>query len=171
MIEILNSALYPNSPAGSTSNSLALSEDEKTLYIANADNNCLAVFDVGNPGYSKSKGFIPTGWYPTCVRVIKNTIYVTNGKGLTSKPNPDGPSPVSKDEAIAHHADLQKTKVQYIGGLFTGTLQAIPTPDVNKMSVYSQLVYKNTPYSKEKEMVSNGEKGNPIPTRVGDLSP
>ena len=171
VIEILNSALYPNSPAGSTSNSLALSEDEKTLYIANADNNCLAVFDVGNPGYSKSKGFIPTGWYPTCVRVIKNTIYVTNGKGLTSKPNPDGPSPVSKDEAIAHHADLQKTKVQYIGGLFTGTLQAIPTPDVNKMSVYSQLVYKNTPYSKEKEMVSNGEKGNPIPTRVGDLSP
>ncbi|MCK9412354.1 MAG: bifunctional YncE family protein/alkaline phosphatase family protein [Prolixibacteraceae bacterium] len=171
VIEILNSALYPNSPAGSTANSLALSDDEKTLYIANADNNCLAVFDVGNPGYSKSKGFIPTGWYPTCVRVIKNTIYVTNGKGLTSKPNPDGPSPVSKDEAIAHHADLQKTKVQYIGGLFTGTLQSIPTPDLNKMALYSQLVYKNTPYSKEKEMVSNGEKGNPIPTRVGDLSP
>jgi hypothetical protein len=171
VIEILNSALYPNSPAGSTSNSLALSEDEKTLYIANADNNCLAVFDVSNPGYSKSKGCIPTGWHPTCVRVIKNTIYVTNGKGLTSKPNPDGPSPVSKDEAVARHADLQKTKVQYIGGLFTGTLEAISTPDANKMALYSQLVYKNTPNSKEKEMVSNGEKGNPIPTGVGDLSP
>ena len=170
-IEILNSALYPGSPSGSTTNSLALSEDEKTLYIANADNNCLAVFDVSNPGNSKSKGFIPTGWYPTCVRVIGNTIFVTNGKGLTSKANPLGPSPVSKKEAVAHHADIKNTKVQYIGGLFTGTLQAISKPDATQLGIYSQSVYKNTPYSKEKEMYSAGEKGNPIPTRVGDLSP
>ena len=46
VIETLNSALYPDSPPGSTPNSVALSNDEKTLYIANADNNCLAVFDV-----------------------------------------------------------------------------------------------------------------------------
>ncbi len=170
-IEILNSALYPGSPSGSTTNSVALSEDEKTLYIANADNNCLAVFDVSNPGNSKSKGFIPTGWYPTCVRVIKNTIFVTNGKGLTSKANPLGPSPVSKKEAVAHHADIKNTKVQYIGGLFTGTLQSIPKPEATKLGIYAQAVYKNTPYSKEKEMYSAGEKGNPIPTRVGDVSP
>jgi DNA-binding beta-propeller fold protein YncE len=173
VIEILNSALYPGSLSGTTTNSVALSADEKTLYIANADNNCLAVFDVSNPGKSSSKGFIPTGWYPTCVRVIKNTIYVANGKGLTSKANPYGPSPVSKKEAVAHHADIQKvkTKVQYIGGLFTGTLQAIPEPLSNQLSVYSQSVYKNTPYSKEKEMISSGETGNPVPSRVGDLSP
>ena len=170
-IEILNSALYPGSPSGSTTNSVALSEDEKTLYIANADNNCLAVFDVSNPGNSKSKGFIPTGWYPTCVRVIGNTIFVTNGKGLTSKANPLGPSPVSKKEAVAHHADIKNTKVQYIGGLFTGTLQAIPKPDATQLGIYAQAVYKNTPYSKEKEMYSAGEKDNPIPSRVGDLSP
>ncbi len=170
-IEILNAALYPGSPSGSTTNSLALSEDEKTIYIANADNNCLAVFDVSNPGKSKSKGFIPTGWYPTCVRVIKNTIFVTNGKGLSSKSNPYGPSPISKKELVERHADLKNTKVQYIGGLFTGTLQAIPKPDDNQLGIYSQTVYKNTPYSKEREMYSTGEKGNPIPSRVGDFSP
>jgi DNA-binding beta-propeller fold protein YncE len=169
-IEILNSALYPGSPSGSTTNSVALSEDEKTLYIANADNNCLAVFDVSHPGNSKSKGFIPTGWYPTCVRVIKNTIFVTNGKGLTSKANPFGPSPVSKKEMVAHHTDIKNAKVQYIGGLFTGTLQAIQEPDANQLGIYSRSVYNNTPYSKEKEMYSTGEKGNPIPARVGDLS-
>jgi YVTN family beta-propeller protein len=98
VIEVLNSALFPNSPTGSTTNSLALGEDEKTLYIANADNNCLAVFDVSNPGNSQSEGFIPTGWYPTCVRVIGNNIYVTNGKGITSRANPYGPSPLSKTE-------------------------------------------------------------------------
>ena len=173
VIEILNSALYPDSPSGSTTNSLALSDDEKTLYIANADNNCLAVFDVSNPGSSISKGYIPTGWYPTCVRVIKGTIFVTNGKGLTSKPNPYGPSPISKKEMVDRHADMNKpqVRVQYIGGLFTGTLQAIPSPNDQQLSIYSQSVYNNTPYSKEKEMISLGEKGNPVPSRVGDLSP
>jgi len=171
VIEVLNSALFPDSPSGSTTNSVALSEDEKTLYIANADNNCLAVFDVSAPGNSKSKGFVPTGWYPTCVRVIQNNIYVTNGKGLTSKANPFGPSPISKKEAVARHADIQNNKVQYIGGLFRGTLQSIPVASDNQLGIYSQAVYNNTPYSKEREMYSSGEKGNPIPSRVGDASP
>ena len=171
VIEVLNSALYPNSPSGSTANSVALCEDEKSLYIANADNNCLAVFDISEPGESKSKGFIPTGWYPTCVRIIKDHIYVANGKGLTSKPNPLGPSPMNKKEAVARHADIQNRKAQYIAGLFRGTLQSVKVPDENQLGIYSKAVYNNVPYSKEKEMVSNGEKGNPVPSRVGDVSP
>ncbi len=82
VIEILNSALYPDAPPGSTTNSVALSKDEKTLFIANADNNCIALFDVSVPGKSKSKGFIPTGWYPTCVRIVNDKILISNGKGL-----------------------------------------------------------------------------------------
>ncbi|HEX7585607.1 MAG TPA: bifunctional YncE family protein/alkaline phosphatase family protein [Prolixibacteraceae bacterium] len=173
VIEILNSALYPDSPSGSTTNSVALSDDEKTLYIANADNNCLAVFDVSNPGKSFSKGFIPTGWYPTCVRVIKNTVFVANGKGLTSKANPYGPSPVSKEEEVEYQkAKANKNiKVQYIGGLFRGTLQSIAKPTDNQLGIYSQSVYNNTPYHNEKEMISTGEEGNPIPSRVGEPSP
>lgn len=171
VIEVLNSALYPDSPTGSTTNGVALSDDEKTLYIANADNNCLAVFDVSNPGKSFSKGFIPTGWYPTCVRTIKNNIFVSNGKGLTSKANPNGPSPVSKKVESAHHAEKAKGKVQYIGGLFKGSLQSVEKPNENQLSTYSQTVYNNTPYKKENEMISKGEEGNPIPSKVGELSP
>ena len=171
-IEILNTALYPDAPSGSTPNSLALSGDGKILYIANADNNCLAVFDVSNPGNSKSSGFIPTGWYPTGVRVVKNNIFVINGKGLTSKPNPYGPNPFSKREGVLYQkGTLKKVKVQYIGGLFTGTLASIPVPDQMQLKTYTLAVYKNTPYNKEKEMVSQGEAGNPVPRRVGDLSP
>lgn len=170
VIEILNTAIYPDSPSGSTTNSLALSDDEKTLYIANADNNCLAVFDVSKPGSSFSKGFIPTAWYPTCVRLIKNTIFVANGKGLSSKANPYGPSP--KKEEVTHHADLnKKPKVQYIGGLFTGILQSVEQPDDKLLRTYSQSVYTNTPYQKETEMLPKGEKGNPVPSRVGESSP
>ena len=173
VIEILNSALYPNSPSGSTTNSLALSEDEETLYIANADNNCLAVFDVSNPGKSFSKGFIPTAWYPTCVRVVGNDIFVANGKGLTSKPNPLGPSPESNKERVERHKDLdvKNMKVQYIGSLFYGTLQSVATPDEKQLGIYSQAVYNNVRYNKENEMVSSGEEGNPVPSTVGEKSP
>src|SRR5450432_2610618 len=88
VLETLDAALYPGSAVGSTSNGVALSENDKTLYIANADNNCLAVFDVSRPGSSKSTGFIPVGWYPTGVRVIGNKVFVSNGKGFHSFPNP-----------------------------------------------------------------------------------
>ena len=88
VLETLNAALYPDAPNGSTTNGLALSENEKTLFIANADNNCLAVFDVEKLGNSRSKGFIPTGWYPTSVKVIGKKIVVTNGKGMQSAANP-----------------------------------------------------------------------------------
>ncbi len=171
--EILNSALFPDSPAGSTTNSVALSNDEKTLYIANADNNCLAVFDISTPGSGKSKGFIPTAWYPTCVRIAGNKILVTSGKGLSSLANPFGPNPASNAEEIIYQAGgkEQKIKVQYIGGLFKGSLGILPFPDDKLMALYSKAVYNNTPYIKSRELISDGEAGNPIPRKVGDPSP
>ena len=173
VIETLNSALYPGSAEGSTTNSVALSSDEKTLYIANADNNCLAVFDVKTPGSDVSKGFIPTGWYPTCVRTVNDKILVSNGKGLSSHANPFGPDPTRKGSIVVYEAagKEQKIKEQYIGGLLRGTLSILKTPDENQMSTFSQAVYNNTPYNKNKELVSEGAEGNPIPMKVGDPSP
>jgi len=173
VIETLNSALYPGSAEGSTTNSVALSSDEKTLYIANADNNCLAVFDVKTPGSGVSKGFIPTGWYPTCVRTVNDKILVSNGKGLSSHANPFGPDPTRKGSIVVYEAagKEQKIKEQYIGGLLRGTLSILKTPDENQMSTFSQAVYNNTPYNKNKELVSEGAEGNPIPMKVGDPSP
>src|SRR5260221_6808465 len=172
--ETLNAALYPNAPSGSTTNGVSLSGDEKTLYIANADNNCLAVFDVSRPGASRSKGFIPTGWYPTCVRTIGPKLYVSNGKGFTSYANSNGPHPYGKGQAVLlHQGDTQRiAKVQYIGGgLMMGKLSIIPFPTDAQLGVYSQAVYHNTPYKKESELAVAGEEGNPIPRRVGDVSP
>jgi YVTN family beta-propeller protein len=173
VIETLNSALYPDSPTGSTTNGVALSSDEKTLYIANADNNCLAVYDVSNPGSSTSKGFIPTAWYPTCVRIVHNKILVSNGKGLSSHANPFGPNPTRLGDEIAYQSAGKEISVkeQYIGGLLRGTLQILSTPDAKQMASFSQVVYKNTPYNKNKELESEGEAGNPIPMKVGEKSP
>ncbi|HWB94237.1 MAG TPA: alkaline phosphatase family protein [Puia sp.] len=174
VVETLNAALYPDAPSGSTTNGVALSADEKTLYIANADNNCIAVFDVRKPGSGVSLGFIPVGWYPTCVRTIGRKLYVSDGKGLGSLPNPGGPNPYGRGQTVTvHRGDTQRVgKVQYIGGgLLMGRLSIIPFPSAAQLAVYSQAVYHNTPYTKTGELVTSGEQGNPIPRKVGDPSP
>jgi YVTN family beta-propeller protein len=173
VIETLNTALYPDAPSGSTTNGLALSDDEKILFIANADNNCLSVFDVSKPIQSKSKGFIPVGWYPTNVKVIGKKIFVSNGKGFSSMANPYGPNPFGNKQTVLYQeGDPNKPKnVQYIAGLFQGTMSIIDIPTDAQLSVYSQVVYRNTPYNKVKELLTQGEEGNPIPRRVGAASP
>jgi YVTN family beta-propeller protein len=173
VIETLNAALYPNAPDGSTTNAVALSANEKTLYVANADNNCLAVFDVSNPGFSKSKGFIPVGWYPTSVKVINKKIYVANGKGFSSMANPYGPNPIKRKQRVNYKGgdENKPHEVQYIGGLFKGTLSIFNEPDEETAGMYSKLVYENTPYNKLKESQTQGEAGNPVPMKTGDASP
>jgi YVTN family beta-propeller protein len=173
VVETLNTALFPNAPGGSTTNSVALSEDDKMLFIANADNNCLAVFDVSMPGSCKSKGFIPTGWYPTCVRVVKEKVLVSIGKGLTSLANPYGPNPAREGEEVLFQEGgrEEKIKVQYIAGLLKGVLSVFSIPDDQQMAIYSQAVYNNTPYTKNKETITEGAEGNPVPKKVGDVSP
>jgi len=171
--EVLNTALFTNAPTGSTANGLALSANEKTLYVANADNNCLAVFDVSAPGKSRSKGFIPVGWYPTNIKVIGKKIMVSNGKGFSSFANPTGPNPMLRDQTVERHVGDTMVKVRdgYIGGLMKGTLSIIDEPSAAELSIYSKAVYTNTAYSKEKELTAAGEKGNPIPVKQGELSP
>jgi hypothetical protein len=105
--------------------------------------------DVSDPGNSKSKGFIPVGWYPTCVRTIGNKIYVSNGKGYTSMANPQF------DPFHTHSTlDFQKgdNDKYYIGGLFKGTLSIINVPTSEQLSDYSQQAYANVRYNKNKNL-------------------
>ena len=174
VIETLDAALFPNSPSGSTTNSVALDFKNKRLYIANANNNCIAVFDVTNPGKSMSKGFIPVGWYPTSVRLINGKLWVANGKGFTPKANPFGPSPLRKREEVIHHGGITKqgSEVQYIGSLFTGTMSVIPVPSQTLLDQYSKAVYRNTPYSISKTAIADAKApGYPIPVKLGQASP
>ncbi len=161
VIEQLNCALYPDSPTGSTTNSLAISTDGETLYAANADNNCLAVFDVAKAGFSESEGFIPTGWYPTVTRVAGNRLLTVNAKGLNTAANPNGPNPYTR----------RTPETEYIARLFTGTLGFRDVPDADSLRTLTDVVYGNTPYTKEKQELAAGVDGGPIPRRVGEASP
>lgn len=163
--EVISAALYPRSPPGTTPNSLSLSEDGKVLWIANADNNNLAAFDVTRPGHSRSLGYIPVGWYPTSVRVDprNHRIYVVNAKGLSSRANSQGPQPLVR---------APQTVEEYIGSLFQGTLAVIAPPSPQDMQRYTELAYRTSPLNAEfAPPAAPPEENHPIPARLGQKSP
>jgi YVTN family beta-propeller protein len=161
-IEAVSTALHPKSPIGSTPNAVALSPDEKSLYIANADNNDVAVVDVARRGHSEVEGFIPTGWYPTSVRVSKDgkRIFVANGKGVASAANPQGPDP------------YKGRTPQYIGSMLKGTVSLINLPAKAKLARLTRRVYANSPYTDAMLKAARAPKEKTvIPVRVGAPSP
>lgn len=163
IIQTINAALYPRAPSGNTPNSLTMTPDGEMLLVANADANNLAVFNITNRKAAKPLGFIPTGWYPTSVRFNKldKTIYVTNGKGLSSKSNRGGANP-----------NLPAGTLEYIGSLFKGTISSIPLPSPEDMAKYSKTAYECSPLMKDEGVRSeNVAADNPIPKKLGEKSP
>lgn len=167
--ETIWAALYPQSPPGATPNSLALTPDEKLLFIANANINTLAVVDVAVRGKSRSLGFIPTGWYPTSVRVTPDgkKLLVANGKGIISKANPGGPQPGKKS--------APGTTVEYIGGLFKGTLSVIDLPKraefEKQLEKYTATAYRCSPLKRDNSIATARPADSPIPGKLGEVSP
>jgi DNA-binding beta-propeller fold protein YncE len=166
--EKLSAALFPNSPPGSMPNSVALSPDGKLLFVANANNNDVAVFDIAKPGKAQSLGFIPVGWFPTSVRVLHDgkTLVVANGKGVTSAANPRGPFP-----GDARPRNLQ----EYIGGLLQGTVAFIPLPAekdrATQFGTWTKTAYACSPLDAAASPRGTRPEGSPIPAKVGDPSP
>lgn len=162
--EKIRTTLLPKDPTGSTPVALALSPDDKTLYVANADNNDVAVIDVSKPGESKVKGFIPTGWYPTSIHISPDgkKLIVGSGKGVGSHPNPGAVKPA----APVAPADY---KFQYIGLQLNGFLSFVDVPTDEQLTKYSQQVYANTPGAiiKTAQLMETTA----VPTKVGDPSP
>jgi YVTN family beta-propeller protein len=164
-LEVIHGALYAQADNGNTPNSLSLSPDGKVLLIANADNNNVAVVDVSQRGQARSLGYIPVGWYPTSVRfsLKGDKIYVANGKGLAPKANRQGPRPGNEPP---------RTVVEYIGGLFRGTLAAIDTPSPAAMAEFTRTAFQCSPLREDKQpVIARPSPDHPIPGKVGEPSP
>jgi len=163
-VEQISTALFPDSPPGSTPNGLGLSPDGSRLLVANADNNAVAVVDVSKPGESRVEGFLPTGWYPTAARFSRDgrRIRILSGKGLVSQANPRGPQPgIPAGEPG-----------QYIGALLTGALSDLPVPDSSALARLTKKVYELTPrFGSAAEGAVGAGGRSVVPARPGEPSP
>src|SRR6266852_5306079 len=141
--------------------SVALSEDEKTLYVANAHSNAIAVVALsgkargGNAAEkmaeaakSKILGFIPTGQYPSAVAVADGKLFVGNGKGTgfessSMRVNNSGRTPNPPNAAFPPNKEKNRQGGQYSGSIVSGNISLVSLPDLPALSRYTQQTLQN----------------------------
>jgi len=115
---------------------MALSPDEKRLYVACAGINAVAVLDAHK---GQVLGYVPTAWFPARVAVSTDnqTLYVANAKGFGAGPNA-GPD---------FHEGPEGT---YIGEITKGMVSIISLPPqkgfislINSVSGTARVVANN----------------------------
>jgi YVTN family beta-propeller protein len=141
VIETLKTSLDPQDPVGSTPDALTVSPDGKFLYVANADNNDVAMISIARKGHSTVLGFIPTGWYPSAVGVTPDgkKLLVATGKGMGSRPTVPvlGTHPTRAPDPL--------TPFDYVGNILSGHLEIIDVPRPKELKAYTKQVYANVP--------------------------
>ncbi len=150
LAERLNIAMTPMHPLGMTPSAVALSPDQKTLYVVCSDANAVVVADISE-ARSRVAGFIPAGWYPTAARALSDgRILVLNGRGLRSYANPDYTGP--KQVAEAHRGDARR---YYVGVMQTGTLSVIDPISDDTLDQYTKTARAQQHYSDDDLDISN----------------
>jgi YVTN family beta-propeller protein len=141
VIETVKTSLAAQDPVGSTPDALAVSPNGKFLYVANADNNDVAVINIAERGNSVVLGFIPTGWYPSAVAVTPDgtKLLVATGKGMGSRPT------VPVLGKFPAKAPDPATPFDYVGDILAGHLEIIDLPRPKALKAYTQQVLANVP--------------------------
>lgn len=128
---------------------LALGPGGEYLYVAEAGVNAIGVVRL-EPRGGKVVGHIPTGWWPSAVKVSADgrTLYVSNARGRGGAPNLVGESASPKFSVI-------------------GTVNIIRVPDQRQLERYSARVYANNGFV-DRRLPS--DPSNPVPSVAGKAS-
>ncbi len=160
-IERIDVRLAENALPGGSPEAVALGEGEKTLYVANAHSNAVAVVALSekarggknganNEEALKSKilGFIPTGQYPSAVAVADGNLFIGNGKGTGFEPssmrvNNSGRTPNPPNAAFPPNKEKNRQGGQYSGSIVSGNTSMVELPDQPALARYTQQTMQN----------------------------
>jgi YVTN family beta-propeller protein len=160
-IERIDVRLAEDALPGASPEGMALSDDEKTLYVANAHSNAVAVValserarggknseKMADAAKSKILGFIPTGQYPSAVAVADGKLFIGNGKGTGFEPssmrvNNSGRTPNPPNAAFPPNEKENRQGGQYSGSIVSGNISVVPLPDAPALAHYTQQTMQN----------------------------
>ncbi len=134
---------------------LALSPDQKRLYVAESGINAVGVVDVAS---LKLVGHIPAGWFPSKLQVTPDgkKLVVANAKGWGSGPN-------------GGFTFTRGPEGSYIGALMKGSVSVIDIPSDNELKELSQQVVDNNfRFAKTTDAQFNWRRNNPVPLYPGE---
>ena len=158
LLDARSVAPRPDSPIGSLPSALGVSEDERTLYIANSGNNIILAVNI-EEALPEPQGALPTGWFPTAVVGLDDgALAYLSGKGDFENPGLVGLLPPLTREQLEF---LTAAAVQNLPG--PETVSAAP-PEAVKHVV---LVLTDVPASAWRELLEDSAylKGYVAPTR------
>ena len=133
---------------------LALSPDQKRLYVAESGINAVGVITVAD---QKVLGHIPTAWFPSKIEVSKDgeKLIIANAKGFGSGPNGGAAFQLGSEGS-------------YIGSLMKGTVQIVTIPkDDQLQEMTQQVVANNFQFTNVTDSVFKSRVNNPIPLYPG----
>jgi len=133
---------------------LAISPDQKRLYVAESGVNSIGIIDIPT---LKVIGHVPSGWFPSKLEVTPDgkTLVVSNAKGFGSGPN--GGKEFKEGKAGS-----------YIGNLMKGTVSVMDIPADNKLDVLTKLVVSNNYRIEDYSTIQKQRGNNPIPIFGGE---
>ena len=134
---------------------VAVSPDQKRLYVAESGINAVAVIDAES---FNVLGHIPTGWFPSKLKVSNDgrKLIIANAKGFGSGPNG------GKNFKIGPEGS-------YIGSLMKGTLQILDIPgDEELKKLTRQVITNNYKFREAGDPVFASRKDNPVPLYPGE---
>jgi YVTN family beta-propeller protein len=132
---------------------LAVSLDERKLFVAEAGINAIGVIDL--PSF-RVIGHIPAGWFPSKLKVTPDgkNIVVTNAKGYGSGPN-GGKGFTEGGEGT------------YIGNLMKGTVSVIEIPSEGNLKKMTGQVLRNNFFKQKASALLKTRADNPVPIYGG----
>jgi len=133
---------------------LAVSPDQKRLFVAESGVNAIGVIDIPT---LKVIGHIPSGWFPSKIEVSPNgkTLVVSNSKGFGSGPNGGKTFQEGKEGS-------------YIGNLMKGTVSLMEIPEDRELQKLTQQVISNNYLIQDYGKVRKQRAENPIPVFGGE---
>ncbi|MEO6589991.1 MAG: alkaline phosphatase family protein, partial [Pyrinomonadaceae bacterium] len=152
----INVRLAENSEHGMSPQGLALSEDEKILYVANAKTNSVAVVQLDphiekeNRSEDKSRsrltGFIPTGNYASAVASASGKLFIANGKGTgmensSVKVTSSGLYPNMPNAEFPGKG--YNKRGEYSAAVVSGNISVVDVPDEKRLFAYTQTVLRD----------------------------
>jgi YVTN family beta-propeller protein len=131
-------ALLADAPhyRGTGPNNLALSTDEKTLYVTNGGTNALAVINLAQ---NQVIGLIPTGYFPNAVVAGDKYLYIVNGKSI---PGPN-PAHCTADPAQNLPRAACNAANQYILQLSKAGFLVLPIPNPAQLAQTTEIAAHN----------------------------
>ena len=150
---------YDTMRSGAAPVALVVSERDDRLFVASANQDAVAVFDLKQEGKPANftagpLGFIPTEWYPSALALAGDDLLIATAKGEGSGPN---------NMAANVKTELHPNVHPYIATLVRGSVQRLSLVEIDRnLRDYTRQFEADNLLERKSEIIGTTADGKPL---------